>query len=322
MKLRAVFLITTLVACIVTAGCRSNPVQKASSEKESRDFECATLLYRSTILAKQADVLRENGQIREAILRYERAMSYLERIKELQPDWNTGAVFQLVSKCKRATAELNKQIGLTDQRAAEAIARFEIQHTDNSYSAGPFIELGDFYFDEGEYDDSLTQYQEALIREPGNVTAQMNMGRLYSRIGNFDKAIEIYKALIETNPNLAIAHYNLAGVYFRNEKPTYAIREYKSALELDPFNPEIHNALGLVYKQLRQYDQAIIHFKNAININPYHPAANYNLGITFMAKNNYPTALNYLKRAREIFGKESPMGKAISSGIKRMHRYR
>jgi tetratricopeptide (TPR) repeat protein len=259
---------------------------------------------------------------RQALSQYERARDGLQEVRRLDPAWNRESVLRIERDCTREIEGLREFCALSDGRLAEALSRFTLQQAADPFSSRPFVEIGDFYFGERDYDNAMRQYDEALKRDPGDIAVQMNIARIHSRRGDLDKAKQIYQKIIAASPDLAVAHYNLGGIYFRLKKPTYALREYTRALEIQPDYPAAHNAIGVLCKQLRRYDEAVMHFKNAIALDPGYAAAYENLGLAYMAKNNYPTALNYLRKAVDLFGPESPEGRAIAAGIKRMRRYR
>ncbi|MCX6357607.1 MAG: tetratricopeptide repeat protein [Candidatus Aureabacteria bacterium] len=311
----------SLLAALLS-GCATDPAKLAEQEEDARRVECSTLFHRVHTKSTKGQSLRGAGMPRQALTEYEGALWCLERIKATDAGWNRDSMRTLERVIRREIDALNAELRLGDARAAEAISRFTTRRAADPSSPAPYAELGDFYFERGEYANAMRQYLEALDKDRGDVGVLINIARIHSRAGQLGKAKGLYQNIIIARPDLAVAHYNLGSIYFRQKKPTYALREYLRAVELQPTYPDAYNALGLVNKQLGHYDQAIVYFKTAIEQQPDHAAAYENLGLTFMANNNYPTAVNYLKKAIELFGPESPRGKAIADGMRHMHHYR
>ena len=312
-----------LILFLALAGCIKRPGKiDAARELEERDLHCAILFHHIHFLYREGERLRKLGRLNPAMTKYESVIEHINDIRETKPYWSREPMLKIEITCKRAMKRVGEQLMAKDLRVAEAIAKFSKKHAADADSAGPYIELANFYFfSEGDYNNAMKQYQEALLKDRGNVEVQINIARIYSRIGDYESAKNLYGKILKARPGISIVHYNLGGIYFKENMPTYAVREYTRALELNPDSHEAHNALGLVYKQLGQYDRAVPHFKNAILLNPNFASAYYNLGLTFIAKNNFPTGITYLNRAIEIIGPESPMGREIASSLRRIRRY-
>lgn len=311
-----------LAAMLCAQGCGAPPERRALRQEEEQYLECAILYHRAQTMKRRAAWLAKSGMSRQALSEYEGALDCIRQIRERDNRWNEDSVSALEQACAAGEESLRETRALRDLRVADALARFAMQQAADGASAKPHLELGDFYFGEREYADAMRQYEEVLRKEPGNISAQMNIARIHSRMGDYEAAEQLYCRIIAANPENPAAHYNLGSVYFRTKKPTYAMREYERALELRPDYPEAHNAIGILCKQLRRYDEAIAHFRTAIDLRPDYAAAYQNLGLAMMGKNNYPSAVSYLRRAIELFGPESPEGQAIAEGLKRMRRYR
>ena len=299
-----------------------SPEAVAAREEDARRTRCAILFHRIQKLYREGESLRGQRRLGPAEDKYERALLTIASIRDTCPGWNTSSLDRLEGICSRAKRAVDREFKERTARAAEALKRFAVEQAAAPDSPAPFIELGRFYFDEGDYMNAMRQFQAALMKDPRSLEAMIEVARVYTRTGYISDAKEYYKKIIEIYPGIPVIHYNLGGIYFKEGLPTYAVREFKKALELQPAYPEAHNALGLVYKQLGQYDIALRHFHSALALSPDDPHILYNIGLAYLAKNNHQTGLNYLYRARDIFGPDSPMGRSITDRISRCHRFR
>lgn len=309
-----------LAAAAVACGCRK-PVRPSKEEIRSKsELECAIRYHRFNTLCRMADRDERAGFDAQSFTKYRQALDTLDEIRKIDPFWNAATVRERALAVRDKTARIQERITRRNLRQSEALDRFLAARAADPRAAAPWAALGDFYFNEHEFEQALANYREALQREPSNVAVLVSLGQVYSRVGNFEQARRIYARLIDANPDLAVAHYNLGGIYFRMKKPTYALREYTRALELEPSSANTLNALGVVCKQLKHYDEAEMHLKEAIRVAPGYAPAYYNLGLVFMEKHNYANATTYLQRAIDLFGPESPRGRAIAELLRNRRR--
>lgn len=317
----------TMCACLAAlalsaacAGCVKRAKVTAEEAESQVAQECAIRFHRFHTMQKHANYLARAGMARQAFVTYEQAIGALDEIRRMDPLWNVASVRECRESCRAEMGQLAGRLKLRDLREGEAIERFIARRAAHPQSTAPYAELGDFYFNEHEYDNAMAQYREALLREPSNVPVQISMAQILSRTGDYEWARQIYAGILEANPDLAVVHYNLGGIYFMMQNPTGAYREYTRAIELDRDSPDTCNALGVVCKQLKRYDQAEAHLKNAIRIDPNYAPAYYNLGLVFTEKNNPSNALTYFQRAIDLFGPESPRGREIADIIRNRRR--
>lgn len=312
-----------LVMSVVGAGCLRPSIPPTPEELRSEsELECAVRYHRFNTTCKRADWYERTGLESQALKSYEQALDTLAEIKKIDLFWNAAPIRERELVTRNKVERLKDTIRMRDLRQSEALERFIAAHAAAPMAAGPYADLGDFYFNEHEYQDAMVQYREAILREPSNVEVLIRMAQVFSRMGNFEKARQIYAQILDVNPDLAAVHYNLGGIYFRMQKPTFALREYTRALELEPGSVHTLNALGVTCKQLKHYDEAEGYFKKAIQVNPDYAPAYYNLGLVFMEKHNYPNATSYLQRAIDLFGPRSPRGRAIAELIRNRRRAR
>lgn len=309
-----------LILAAAAGGCRK-PVRPSREEIRSKsELECAIRYHRFNTLCRMADRDERSGFDQQAFTKYRQALDALDEIRKIDPFWNADAVGERALAVRDKTERLKEKITRRGLRRGEAFDRFLAARAGDPLAAGPWADLGDFFFNEHDFEEAIAHYREALQREPSNPAVLVRMGQVYSRVGNLEQARRIYARLIEANPDLAVAHYNLGGIYFRMKKPTYAIREYTRALEIEPRSVHTLNALGVACKQLKHYDEAEMRLKQAIRIDPGYAPAYYNLGLVFMERHNYPNATSYLQRAIDLFGPDSPRGRTIAELLRSRRR--
>lgn len=93
--------------------------------------------------------------------------------------------------------------------------------------------LEDFYLGRGEPEKIIAIYQEAMNREPGDITLKFFLGKLYYRLEMLDDSLEVLSS-IDTSANLLPPVHMITGnIYQRRGKLEGAMKEFRKALELE-----------------------------------------------------------------------------------------
>lgn len=136
------------------------------------------------------------------------------------------------------------------------------------------------YYDQGLWDNAITEYSEVLKIAPKNTEAMVNRGSAYSEKGEFDLAIADCTKAIEIDPENVIAYYNRSIAYLRrgdfnkahnNEKQaiadwTGAIKDCTQIIDSGLENSFVLLHRGLAYKNLKNYDLAGDDFTRAMTV--------------------------------------------------------
>ena len=137
--------------------------------------------------------------------------------------------------------------------------------------------LGNAYSEQGQPDDAIACYEEAILLNPRLAMAHNNLGATYSEQGQPDDAIACYEEAIRLNPGLAMAHRNIGDTYSERQQLDSAIKCYMEAIRLNPNIAKVHNNLGAAYEEQRRVNKAISCYEEAIRLNPELAMAHDNL---------------------------------------------
>ena len=187
----------------------------------------------------------------------------------------------------------------------------------------------------GQYDDAVSNAQNALLLSPNNARAYAILAwALDFQDGKNDEALDAIQRAIEIDPNYAIAHAYYAeilidsGLFENFEKAAEesrialgldpnlletrrargyilentgnyeeAIREYEAAIEINPNISTLYIELGRNYRFLQVYDKAITAFTRANTLNPPDPLPDYLISRTHATTGAYAQALQYAETA-------------------------
>ena len=139
-----------------------------------------------------------------------------------------------------------------------------------------YASLADIYFQLGEFEKSLKNYDKALSfkKDP---EYYYDKAAVYQGMGMLEEALNQYKKVIELDPMasntlLAIANTLLDLGRFSESKPYY-----DKVLELIPNSPNIHNDIGLYYEKTGDKKRAVEEYQTALQLDPDHALAGQNL---------------------------------------------
>ncbi len=100
----------------------------------------------------------------------------------------------------------------------------------------PHYVLGDAYSEAGRIDESLREFQTAVIIRPDDAQALFNRGSLFFKLGRLDDAIADFDRAIARNPSYIKAYNNRGVAFLKKGSYREALRDFDEVLTLDPAN--------------------------------------------------------------------------------------
>lgn len=131
---------------------------------------------------------------------------------------------------------------------------------DAEKSAADYFEYGITCFDEGEYEEAVGAYHEALKYAPEDAIIHFNLGLALHEMNEIEAAMEAYREAIRFQPDYAAAHLNLGVALYDAGRFEEAIEAYRTALRLEE-NPDTYYNLGLAYQELERFPEAVAAFR-------------------------------------------------------------
>ncbi len=164
-------------------------------------------------------------------------------------------------KCEEGTGDLDLDI----EHCTRAINSGDL--SDESL-VNTFINRGDTYFNKGEYDRAIQDYDQAIELKPDHALAFNNRGFAYHEKGEYDRAIADYDRAIQLNPDYAYAFGNRGDAYDHKGEYDRAIADYDQVIRLKPDHALAFYNRGIAYRLKGEYDRAIRDYDQAIRLNP------------------------------------------------------
>ena len=140
------------------------------------------------------------------------------------------------------------------------------------------------YYLANDYDQSISDYTEAIRLAPGDVASYNNRGRAFYQKGDYDRAIT----------------------------------DYSKAIELNPDNANVFNNRGVAHSKKDDFNQAIADFNEATRLKPRYASAYYNRAITLANKGRYVEAIEDLRKAIDLEPNNSDLHNEIAWTYLRM----
>jgi len=139
--------------------------------------------------------------------------------------------------------------------------------------------------------DSVTLWNDAVMKSPGQIIPLNNRGEAYYEQGEFDRALTDYNHVIRINPRLAKTYYNRANVFRAQGRFSEAVAQYTRAIELDTRSFDCYNERGITYQLQGDFSKALSDYNEALRLNPRYFQAYINRGILFRGQGKLDKAI-------------------------------
>lgn len=98
-----------------------------------------------------------------------------------------------------------------------------------------WAQLGNLYFDTGNYEKAIRAYNKSLEFDPSNPDVTTDLGIMYRRTGQLAEAVKSFKKAREINPTHEMAAFNMGIVfYYDMQNVDGAIDIWKELLNQNP----------------------------------------------------------------------------------------
>ncbi len=179
---------------------------------------------------------------------------------------------------------------LRTARVTQAVQR-------ESSSAGYFIGLGIALESNGELEEAIAHYHQAVTLDPSVKFAYFRLGNALMKQYKYIEAVASYSQELRVNPESAETVNHLGSALQKTGRPDQAIICYQKAISLNPFYADAYNNLGVAYTCLGQVEKAITSYHQAVIYNPASADPFSNLANALTRQGDFLQAVQHCKTA-------------------------
>ncbi len=168
-----------------------------------------------------------------------------------------------------------------------------------SEAAVVYYNLGNAYFELGEYDKAINAFKYSLDLDAGLFRAGYNLSRIYIESGKIEKSIQILKELLIKDEDNSILLETLGWAYHLAGDDEKALEIYTQLLLRVEYNENALYNIGVIYWNKGEFREAYNSFYKLYSISPDDDQLLYNLGVLNIELKNTSSGISYLKAAKE-----------------------
>ena len=138
------------------------------------------------------------------------------------------------------------------------VAGFLLPITSKAQNTKQLIKKGNEAYEKKEYDQAITQYQQATVKDPADPTAQYNLGNALYKNKKTDEAVLAYDEAASnasSKTDKSKSFYNKGVVLQNNKKLPECIEAYKNALKLNPQDEDARQNLQKALQQQKEQQE-------------------------------------------------------------------
>ncbi len=286
--------------------------------------------YAPTFVA-EGDVLFREGQVGEAVSRYENALYFDANNKEAL--LKAARAYGRVNPA-RGTENLDKAIAIDANYIPAYIEKANLLYGTRAFSKAipvyekyvnlPGIPSKEYetyatvlYFMQ-DYAKSLEKAEIALKKMPDNfIMKRIQMYDVYE-LGDMERAFELGAAFFRskkpTDEYIAQDYITYAKVLSRKKLDEQAIEYYQKALEKDPKQVDLYKDIAASYEKMEKYNEAIDAYKKYLDGTPKPSELDYYaLGRTYYLVASQKATANDLAGQKEYLAKSDSLFALVSS---------
>lgn len=170
-------------------------------------------------------------------------------------------------------------------------------------NADAYLEKGKTFAAKGDYQNAVTNYNEAISLDITNGMAYYYRAKALEELGKIDEAIKDYVMMIALKTDLKRAYYNRGTLYLEKKNYYIAIDDFDKSLAIDPKYVNAYYNRGQSYYYLSKFDKALADFSQAIILDPNETDSYINRALIYCQTGKTNLALIDQEKAIKLGGK-------------------
>jgi protein O-mannosyl-transferase len=171
---------------------------------------------------------------------------------------------------------------------------------DDPYRSEIYLRLGWVYQLEGNTEEAMRQFKNAVRINPGFMLARTDICRTLLQQKKTDEAIACFNDLLQQNENSADVHYGLAVALITQKKYDNAIKHFARVLELNPKYPNIHYTMGTGLLAAGHFEEAAAFLNEALKTSANQAEVYVKLGTAYTKLGKREQAFQNLTKSLDL----------------------
>lgn len=163
-------------------------------------------------------------------------------------------------------------------------------------NASTYVAHGDLLETQGNFEQAILQYRQALELTPDLVAARNRLGVVLNKVGRHDEATAEFRQAVARSPGSAYLLNNLGFSLYLETKYAEAEQVLTDAVKLQPTFRRAQLNRGVVLAKLGRYDEALA----AFSLGGSEADAYYNLAVMQAEDQHYAIAARSLEQALRL----------------------
>lgn len=196
-----------------------------------------------------------------------------------------------------------------------------VTSTGGKVIASDYYNIGNAYFDLGQYDKAITYYQSALRVDPTLVKADYNLALTFVRMKRNDDAIAILKRLLANDKKNTTVMAALGWAYHQAGKDGEALTQYDVLLVLSPADQNALYNSGIILWKLDRKPEALERFRKVLSFTADDTDSLYAAGSILLSMDDAQGSLDMMSRYADKKSDDVDAWFLIAAAAERLHKY-
>jgi tetratricopeptide (TPR) repeat protein len=153
---------------------------------------------------------------------------------------------------------------------------------------------------EGELDDAIRLYRQALACKPAYPEGHFFLGRALEARGRTAEAMSEYREALRLWPDFGAAHIMTGLLLSREKKFDEAAAHYRAALKDDPESAAAQSDWGMALMQQGRWQESAAHYEQALRLDPALAEARGNLAFDYLQMGRLAEGVTELRTALKL----------------------
>ena len=188
----------------------------------------------------------------------------------------------------------------SDGQYEEAVMRYQQAIKINPHFAAAHNNLGVTLNELNRYDEAIKSFQQAIKIKSDYAEAHNNLANGLRQKGEVKQAIIYYDKAVRLKGDYAEPHFNLGVLLSQQGRDEEAVKQYRRALQIKPDFILAHDNLASLLSRQGDLEGAVAHYQQAINLDPGFSIAHNNLGTALAGQGRFEEAIIHFEQAINI----------------------